>query len=140
MIIDASVWVAAVLEQDAHHASTREFVRRFVMQGGRAKVPLLAWIEIAGAVSRRTGDTHKGLRAAHTLASQTWIEGVALDALLAHESTRLAATQRLRGADAVYVALAASLNQPLLTLDNELLERTQGVIEALTPAQWLARQ
>ena len=139
MIIDASVWVAAVLEQDAHHASTRAFIRRFVTQAQTAKVPLLAWAEIAGAVSRRTGDAHKGLQTAHTLATQTWVEGIPLDESLAHESVRLAANLRLRGADAVYVALAASLKQPLLTLDNEMLERTKGIIDAMTPAQWLER-
>jgi len=50
---------------------------------------------------------------------------------------RLAAKLRLRGADAVYVALAATCREPLITLDAEMLERGRGVVEAFTPEQWL---
>jgi predicted nucleic acid-binding protein len=50
---------------------------------------------------------------------------------------RLAARLRLRGADAVYVALAAAYREPLITLDAEMFERASGVAEAFTPEQWL---
>jgi predicted nucleic acid-binding protein len=46
---------------------------------------------------------------------------------------------RLRGADAVYVALAAMRHLPLITLDAEVLERTPASVECLTPAEWLQR-
>lgn len=139
MIIDASVWVAAVLEHDQHHKSTLAFIHRLVIRTQTARVPLLAWVEIAGAVARRTGSTHYGLKAAQTLATQPWIQALPLDEALAQEASKLAAHLKLRGADAVYVALAASLNQPLLTLDNEMLERTQGIVNAFTPTQWIER-
>ena len=60
-----------------------------------------------------------------------------MDQSLAHEAAKIAGSRRLRGADAVYVALAAACQEPLLTLDAEMLERAQGVAEALTPDQWL---
>ncbi len=137
MIVDASVWIASVLEKDAHHEISLAFMHRFVKQQQVATVPLLVWAEIAGAVARRTGDTDRGIKVAELIAAKIWVRGVPLDASLARESMRLAAKLRLRGADAVYVALAAACQEPLLTLDAEMLERAQGVAEALTPEQWL---
>jgi predicted nucleic acid-binding protein len=137
MIVDASVWVACVLESDAHHEVSLAFMHRFVKERQIAIVPLLAWPEIAGAVARRTGDADRGLKAAGMIIAQVWVRGVPLDASLASESMRLAARLRLRGADAVYVALAATCREPLITLDSEMLERSRDVAEAFTPEQWL---
>lgn len=137
MIVDASVWVASVLEEDAHHKISLAFMHRFVKERQIATVPLLAWAEIAGAVARRTGDPGRGMKVAGFIAAKPWVRGVPLEASLAGESMRLAARLRLRGADAVYVALAAISREPLLTLDNEVLERARDVAEVLTPEQWL---
>jgi len=137
MIVDASVWVASVLEKDAHHEVSLAFMHRFVKERQIATVPLLVWAEIAGAVARRTGDTERGMKVAELIAAKIWVRGVPLDASLASESMRLAATLRLRGADAVYVALSAIYREPLITLDAEMLERARGVADVFTPEQWL---
>jgi predicted nucleic acid-binding protein len=52
---------------------------------------------------------------------------------LAQAAARLAADHALRGADAVYMALALELSLPLITLDNEQLTRSSGVITASKP-------
>lgn len=140
MIVDASVWIASVLDKDAHHEVSLAFMHRFVMERQIATVPLLVWAEIAGAVARRTGDTDKGMKVAELIAAKIWVRGVPLDATLASESMRLAAKLRLRGADAVYVALAATCREPLITLDTEMLERASGVVEVFTPEQWLQKR
>ncbi|MDP1612092.1 MAG: type II toxin-antitoxin system VapC family toxin [Sulfuritalea sp.] len=137
MIVDASVWVASVLDKDVHHEVGLAFMHRFVKEQQIATVPLLVWAEIAGAVARRTGDTDRGMKVAEFIAAKIWVRGVPLDATLAGESMRLAANLKLRGADAVYVALAATCREPLITLDVEMLERARGVAEAFTPEQWL---
>jgi predicted nucleic acid-binding protein len=140
MIVDASVWVASVLDKDAHHEVSLAFMHRFVKERQIATVPMLVWAEIAGAVARRTGDTERGLKAAGLITAQVWVKGVPLDASLASEAMRLAATLKLRGADAVYVALAATCREPLITLDAEMLERARNVAEVFTPEQWLQKR
>ena len=139
MIVDASVWVANVLEVDTHHEISLAFMHRFVKERQTATLPLLVWAEIAGAVARRTGDTDRGLKVATMISAQTWVRGVPLDAALANESMRLAAKLRLRGADAIYVALAATYREPLITLDSEMLERARAVAEVFTPEQGLQK-
>jgi predicted nucleic acid-binding protein len=56
------------------------------------------------------------------------------------ENAALAASCKLRGADAVLVALAEALDQPLITLDREIRERSSRIIEAQAPDAWVLRQ
>ncbi|HEV8260717.1 MAG TPA: hypothetical protein VGQ19_08175 [Burkholderiales bacterium] len=49
----------------------------------------------------------------------------------------IAAQYFLRGADAVYAALARQLGTPLVTWDKELLERAAAVVPTFTPADRL---
>lgn len=137
MIIDASVWIASVLAEDAHHAASLSFIRRFVSEGLIATHPSLVWPEIAGAVARRTGDAQLGAKVATDIASKPWIESMAVDAPIADEAMRLAAKLRLKGADAIYVALAVTLRMPLITLDAEIPERGRAVAKIQSPEQWL---
>ncbi len=58
---------------------------------------------------------------------------VAVDSELAEAAARLAGDQRLRGADAVYVALAKRLSLPLVTWDLEQVSRASEVIHARAP-------
>jgi hypothetical protein len=46
---------------------------------------------------------------------------------------------RLRGADAVYVAFAATRQLPLINLDAEILERAPASMERPMRAEWLQR-
>ncbi len=137
MIIDASVWVACVLAEDAHHAASLSFIRKFVMTKRTALHPALAWPEIAGAIARRTGDAELGMQVVQTIVTKRWVRTMPIDTVLAHHAIRLAAMQRLRGADAIYVALAVSQKMPLITLDAEILARAGEVAQVMTPAQWL---
>jgi len=56
-----------------------------------------------------------------------------VDAGLAHQAALIAADLGLRGADAIYVALAERLGCPLVTWDVEMIRKTKGVIEARQP-------
>ena len=50
-------------------------------------------------------------------------------------TANIAAQYLIRGADAVYVALAAELDVPLVTWDHELLTRASVVVDVRTPDQ-----
>ena len=137
MIVDASVWVARFLAADRHHGVAMTCITALLERDSRLLIPVLAWPEVAGAIARRTGNADDGHDAVAIIRGLRWIESVPLDPSLAHEAAILAASRRLRGADAVYVALAATCREPLITLDTEMLERARGVTTVLTPEQWL---
>lgn len=137
MIIDASVWVAAFLTGDANHDASAAVLRALVQGRQQTATPVLALPEIAGAIARRTGDNELAVAAVAFLRKQTWLEFVLIDEPLARGATDIAIRQRLRGADAVYVALASQRDGILITLDREMLERAPTSVTTYTPSDWL---
>jgi predicted nucleic acid-binding protein len=58
---------------------------------------------------------------------------IELDEALALIAANLAITFQLRGADAVYVAVAEQLDIPLVTWDREIINRARVGIQVQTP-------
>jgi predicted nucleic acid-binding protein len=96
-------------------------------------MPVLALVEVVGAVVRRTGHEDLGRQVIEdmTRASDLRLIPVGMD--LARAAATLAASYRLRGADAIYAALADNLGLPLVTLDRELRIRLSGRITVVEP-------
>lgn len=69
--------------------------------------------------------------------AQDWLSIHSVSESQGEAAAAIAARQFLRGADAVYAALARRLGTPLVTWDKELLERAAAVVPTLTPAGWL---
>ena len=137
MVVDASVWVAAFLANDARHPEAAGLLNTLVTDGAEVSAPLLALSEVAGAISRQTGNPAVAEKAVAFLREQTWIQLAPLDDALATLAASIAAQQQLRGADAIYVALAAQGEAELITLDREMLERAPDSVIASTPSAWL---
>lgn len=139
MVIDACVWIAAFLPRDAHHSHAFALLQQLAHQRVQVTLPTLALAETCGAIARRSDSPDVAPPILRFLLTQPWIAHVALDAALSQEAATLAMRCRLRGADAVYVALAAMHHIPLITLDAEMLERAPASVDCLTPADWLKR-
>lgn len=137
MIVDASVWVARFLSGDENHACAAACITHALRLGERLIIPVLAWAEVAGAIARRSGSTEAAQGALALLQQRRWIDAVAIDGTVGRQAALLAAEHMLRGADAVYVALAAVRGQPLVTLDQEMIERGPAAVPRLTPNDWL---
>ena len=96
-------------------------------------VPRIALPEVAGPIARISGRPEAGLEAARRLLRTPGIRLVDLDRRLLAEALVIAARLRLRGADAVYVAAARRLRVPLVTWDQQLLQRAAAVVQVLHP-------
>lgn len=138
MVIDASVWVAAFVAHDSQHAAATGFLRKLVEKGTSVSTPFLALAELAGAIARQTSDSALAEKAVSFLRTQRWIQFAPLDEAHATAAASTASKQRLRGADSVYVALAAQGDSALITLDREMAKRAPVTVAALTPSEWLA--
>lgn len=134
IVLDASVWVSRLVPQDEHHVVSRQWVERYVGAGGRLAIPVVMLAEVAGAIARRTGRADLADRAVEGLLHLRAARVVAVDRRLGRASAQLAAELRLRGADAIYVALAQQLDLPLVTWDREQQTRAAQVITVYTPA------
>ena len=95
--------------------------------------PSIVLSEVAGAISRRTGSAGAGWSAARQLMALPEMGLVSLDLELAQRSAELAATLRLRGADASYVAVVVLRGAALVTLDEEMSTRSAAVVSSSGP-------
>jgi predicted nucleic acid-binding protein len=132
-VVDASVWVSRLVPQDEHHAQSRDWLEQQTTNGQLLVAPVLLLAEVAGAVTRRTGRMELGRRTIETILRVPGLRLVTLDGRLGLEAARLAAELRLRGADAVYVAVAHRLNLSLVTWDEEQRLRGAAKIVVRTP-------
>jgi predicted nucleic acid-binding protein len=122
VVLDASVFVAAISPREVHHATARRLFdlhaadRAFV-------VPALFRVEVLAALARRD-EPAELLDTVDVLVSGPRFYAVALDDSLLDRTTKVARTARLRAYDAVYVALALNRRAALLTLDSEVRAKT----------------
>lgn len=119
VVLDASVLVARLIPQDEFHHSVKTWLYEQAQLGRYFVSPLFALAEVAGAMTRRTGRPDLAHRAIQSLASLSILTFVSLEDRLLEMAANLAAELGLRAADATYVAMAAYLNLPLCTLDED---------------------
>lgn len=135
-VVDASVWVSSFLPRDVNHAPSRRWVEHALVND-MVVSPGLLLPEVTGALARQTGQTSLSGRASELLQRHPNSRLAIIDVALAVSAAEASAQLRLRGADALYVALAAQLDVPLVTWDNEQRERGGARVKAFTPAELL---
>ena len=137
--IDASVLVAAGSPGDPARDDSLRFLRAVLRAGIAIHQPTLTLVEVSASVARRSGDRRLAREAGLRLLQMPGLALHSLDVGSAAEAAGIASQAMLRGADAIYAATALRHGTTLITLDQELLNRATGVVESLTPAEWLQR-
>jgi predicted nucleic acid-binding protein len=137
-VVDASVLIAAVLPNEPFHADAKDFLGRLMDVGTHVYLPSIAFAEVAAAIARGAGDERLALAVVAEYNMRPDLRRIAVDLALADLATGIAAKQRIRGCDAVYVALAYEEQAVLITLDHQQRERTPSHVPARTPTQALA--
>jgi predicted nucleic acid-binding protein len=97
----------------------------------------LALAEIASAVARATSDSTGALQFANATAALPHLTLVSLTPAAGRQAAELAATYRLRGADAVYVSVARRYGTTLVSRDEEQRSRGSAVVSCQTPEEAL---
>jgi predicted nucleic acid-binding protein len=131
VVVDASLWVARLVSVDAFHGASKRWMDTQASRQVTLLCPALLLAETAGAISRRTGDSGLALQAVRVLQELPGLRLVEMERDLMNLAAQLAAQLGLRGADACYVALAARLGLPFLTLDQDQRQRSAGVVTML---------
>jgi predicted nucleic acid-binding protein len=135
--VDASVHISALNPLEDGSSESRLFLERVFRRPWPVFSPTLLLVEVAAAVARVFADTGRGLvmaQAVRGLPGQAWI---VLDDAMAEDAARLAAESRLRGADAVYAAVAQRYGTTLVTRDHRQLERLRPTLQVMTPIEAL---
>ncbi len=134
MVVDASVVVSRLVQHDVNHEASRRWLTQYVAGGGLVIAPTLLLPEVAGAVARRTREPRLARRAVDVVLRLPALRLVPVDDVLARTAAELAGRLRVRGADAIYIAVAAGLRLPLVTWDIEQRDRAARLVEVLVPS------
>lgn len=131
--IDASVWVAAVQSAEPASMASMQAIASAAISG--IVCPTLVYAEVAGALGRVMSE-RAGLETAEALAGIADLIPITMD--IAFRAGITAASDKIRGSDAIYLAIANSENTIMITLDKEQLARSPSRVKAMTPADFLA--
>jgi predicted nucleic acid-binding protein len=132
-VIDASVYLALVNAHEGDYARSWTWLER--ANGDREAViaPVILIAEVAAALSRGAGDPVLAHRVVQQLQHGGVIQLVVITLPLAERAAAIAVDYQIRGCDAVYVALADQLDDCLVTLDRQQLNRCAAIVEAREP-------
>jgi predicted nucleic acid-binding protein len=136
--IDASVHVSALNPAEADSATSQAFLALARQKRAPLFCPTLLLVEVAAAVARAFDDTDRAVALAVALRGLPNQTLVPLDETLADRAVDLAAMARLRGADAVYAAVAQQYGTTLITLDRQQLARLPPLVSTALPADVLS--
>jgi len=135
--IDASVFVNAFNSYELGHANSYRFLEYIKTQAFPIIVPTLVLPEVAAAIGRGSCNATLARKLVNAVSRLPNLIMVPLDNVLAQQAADVAADYRLRGSDAVYIAVALRFGATLVTLDQEQAARVASVLTARDPLEAL---
>lgn len=135
--IDTSVFARDLDPADPNHTACRLLLEELDGDGIPIFAPTLLLVELAATISRTRRDPIRARVVSISLRDLAHLTLLPIDDLLARQAAEVAADFRLRGADAVYVAVAQQTGTALVTLDTEQRTRAAGAITTYTPDEAL---
>ncbi|WP_129632665.1 type II toxin-antitoxin system VapC family toxin [Candidatus Oscillochloris fontis] len=136
--LDANIFARDADPTSPFYVVCRDLLQVLDQQKYQIIVPNLLLAEVAATVSRTRRDPIRGRMIAQAITAFKHVQLIPLNDTLAQEAANLAADRALRGADAIYVAVARHYGCTLVSLDREQRERAASVVRVLTPDEALA--
>ncbi len=133
-VIDASVFVSDSQPLEQFHTDCSTLLKRIAAEGWTIYVPAIMFAEVSASIARNTGHEHLAQRLITLLYRLPYLQVIAIDETFALMAANLAAQQRIRGCDAMYVTAAQMMEARLITLNKEQLQRSPSQVIVKTPA------
>lgn len=136
--IDASVFVAFLDNEDCEQLNASKCIE--FCQKGNQKIFISSVFvsEVISALGRKTQNMNIALKAYDLIEAMKNIKFVTLDEEFSKKTNSLVARLFLRGADAIYAAIAQNSKSVLITLDKEMQKRSKTYIEVYSPLEFIA--
>ena len=131
IVVDASVWVSRLVESDEFHVPVKNWMNAQLEQDTTFVSPSLLLAEVGGVISRVTGKPELGLNAIQKIENLPDVRIVDMDKTLMDNASRTAAKYGVRGADSVYIAVASTLNIPLVTFDVDQRAKASKLVDVI---------
>jgi predicted nucleic acid-binding protein len=135
--VDASVFLNAFNPYEEGYEESHRLLTHLQERATPIIVPTLLLPEVAAAVSRGREEDDLAREFAATLSRLPHLVLVPLDSTLAQQAADVAACYRVRGSNAVYVAVALRFGSTVITLDCKQREGVADALPAHQPAKML---
>lgn len=132
-VLDASVWVSLCHRADRHHKSSTAWLEAALTDGVPLVAPSLLLVEVGAAIGRLTGDKAVAAAAVAAIVELGGLEIVPLTEERSRRAAEIAGSTGVRGADAVYLEVAAQRGDVLVTWDRQQLDRGTAAARVETP-------
>lgn len=131
--LDASVIINAQRPTEPHAQASRAFFEIIKREQHKVFLPEIAIPEITAGLYRGTKDPELAYEFAMALRDLPNLSFVSVDRGLADLAARLIRETGLRGADAIYLALAQDYGLALVTLDKDQLQHGKRFVVVRRP-------
>ncbi len=128
--IDSSVIVAALREKEAKHRECKRILEKVKSGEYLAIEPYIVLVEVVAAIKRRTGSSSLAERVKEDICAINTIVFLEVVSYRAYEAADIAKEIGVRGMDAIVIQIAKEFDVPLVSLDDEMLERAVSMIKA----------
>jgi predicted nucleic acid-binding protein len=132
-VVDASVVISAILPGETHHNASKLWFDKLVNSGQHFTAPAVLLSEVAAPLSRAYNQPDLANNIIQILMTAPFSKLVPVSVPLANRAADIALKYKIRGCDAVYVALAETLGEELITLDQQQSERAKTIVLARRP-------
>lgn len=135
IVVDTSVLIGSLLATDAHFEESSAWGRYWFDRSYDAHFPMLILPELAGVLARSGTPIQRVVAAIAAIVERSTLHLHEQDLINSLLAARVATATGLKGADAVFVALAAWLDLPLVTWDRQQRERGSVFCRTMTPVE-----
>ena len=132
-VVDASVIVAAVINDNPFHEACRSWLDALINLEQSFSAPSILLNEVAAPLSRGFAQQEFAKEIIQEFVLAPYAKLVPVSIPLARRAAVIAADYKIRGCDAVYVALAEVLDEELITLDKQQSDRAKSIIAVRQP-------
>lgn len=134
-VVDASVVVSTLNTDEVSHGISQAWWEATLRSGQALHAPAIVLPEAAAGVARFLVDPSSAASYVSQLIVAAHVTLWPVPETLALRAAEIVGSHRIRGCDAVYVALAEQLGEPLVTLDIDQLARGGSLVLTLRPGE-----
>jgi len=129
VVVDSNVFIASLIEDDKFYKVSIDFIEKMNIEALIFHISMIIPIEVSCAIARRIGakEAKESEEIIHNWIKEKKIVVYELNEKRMIESQNYGTKYKLKGMDAIIVQLALELNLPLITFDNEIIERAKDV-------------
>ena len=128
LTLDSSVIIAALRQEEPFHDLCKELLAQIRTGAHSATESAVVPVEVAAAIRRRTGSETLARRVRETLLRLPSLSLIELTRSRIESAARIAEKTGLRGMDAIIVQVAEEHRTILVTLDEEMAEKSKEIV------------